>query len=153
MRYTKGIMESEVGSIGWTKELETGIDILDEQHHRYVDLLSDYFQKVAEHTRTEEKADQLTDSFDFLRQYAGEHFATEESIMKDAGYPDYLSHLEEHLHFLQHVGELYKDMKSKGFSPELSREVNYYTVEWFIEHILLADMKLVEFLKAKDWKM
>ena len=31
----------------------------------------------------------------------------------------------------------------------LSREVNYYIVEWFIQHILLSDMQLVEFLKIR----
>jgi hemerythrin len=47
-------------------------------------------------------------------------------------------------------------MKTKGFSPELAREVNYYTVEWFVEHIRVTDMKLVEFLNqlsAKDKKI
>lgn len=35
MPYTKGTTDSEVGNIGWTTELETGIDILDEQHRQY----------------------------------------------------------------------------------------------------------------------
>lgn len=35
MPYTKGMTESEVGNIGWTAELETGLDVLDEQHRRY----------------------------------------------------------------------------------------------------------------------
>jgi hemerythrin len=41
-------------------------------------------------------------------------------------------------------------MRTNGFSPELSREVHYYTVEWFIEHIRLTDMKLVKFLNQKS---
>lgn len=135
--------------LGWTTELETGIELLDEQHHRYVDLLNDYLKKVSEHSGTDEKTNRLTASFDSLRQYAKDHFVTEESIMKDEDYPDYLPHLEEHLYFLHHVDELYKKMKTQGFSPELSREVNFYTVEWFVEHILETDMKLVEFLNCK----
>jgi len=146
---TQSSGDVEVGCIGWTSELETGIDVLDEQHHRYVDLLGDYFEKVSRYKAVEEETDQLTAAFDFLRKYAEEHFATEESIMTEIEYPDYSSHLKEHVYFLNHVEALYNEMNTKGFSPELSREVNYYTVEWFIEHILLADMKLVNFMKVK----
>ena len=40
-------------------------------------------------------------------------------------------------------------MRKEGFSPDLAREVNYYTIEWFIEHIRVADLKLVEFINQK----
>jgi hemerythrin len=142
-------VKAEIGSIGWNKELETGIDLIDKQHRRYVSLLSDYFVKVSKYTETDEKIDQLTESFDFLRNYTEEHFATEESIMRDADYPDYYAHQDEHLYFLRHIGDLYHEMKTEGFSTGLSREVDFYTVEWFIEHILLADMRLVEFINNR----
>jgi hemerythrin len=151
--YNEEVVEPKGSNVVWTKELETGIDILDEQHRHYIDLLNDYCEKATEHTKTFKKTRQLMESFDFLRQYAKEHFSTEESIMTDAEYPDYESHLAEHLHFLKHVEALYQDMKANGFSPELSREVNYYTIEWFIDHILESDMQLVEFIKVKDLKL
>ncbi len=153
MPYSDSNVDSEVGSIAWTKELETGIDVLDEQHRRYIELLNDYIEKVTEYDRTPDiKVIQLTESLNFLREYAKEHFSAEESIMKDAEYPDFETHQEEHLHFLRRVGELSKDMDTKGFSPKLSREVNYYTIEWFIEHILASDMQLVEFLRLNAGK-
>ena len=153
MPYANDDVESEVNNIAWTADLETGIDVLDEQHHRYVDLLNDYIEKVIEYTKSAEKeAAHLSESLNFLRQYAEEHFATEDSIMKDADFPDFDIHQEEHSHFLKHVGDLCTELETKGFSPRLSREVNYYTIEWFIKHILVLDMQLVEFLKAKNWK-
>ncbi len=154
MADSKGTAGPEAGYVGWTEELETGIDILDDQHRRYIELLNEYIEKANEHTAgSEEEVTHLTESLDFLHQYADEHFSTEDSIMRETEYPEHETHKEEHLHFLKHVGDLCKDMETKGFSHELSREVNYYTIEWFIEHILVSDMKLVEFLKAKNWKM
>jgi hemerythrin len=50
---------------------------------------------------------------------------------------------------VQHVEELYTQLKSVGFTPELAREVNYYIIEWFVDHIRQADMELVEFLHTK----
>lgn len=150
MADTKGQADLEVDSVGWTKELETGVDVLDEQHRRYIELLNDYLKKAADNTKVpEDKVIQLTESLEFLHQYAEEHFSTEESIMKDEGYPGFETHQEEHLYFLRHVGELCKDLEKNGFSPKLSREVNYYIAEWFIQHILLLDMELVDFLKTR----
>jgi hemerythrin len=143
-------MESDIDIQGWTKDLETGIEVLDEQHHRYFDLLDNYFKKASEISTGPEEILDLAEKFNFLRQYAEEHFDTEDTIMKNAKFPDYERHHDEHLHFLEHVNELYENMKTKGFSPELAREVNYYTVEWFIEHIRVTDMKLVEFLNQQS---
>lgn len=146
-------VESEVSNIAWSPDLETGIPILDEQHHRYVDLLNDYIEKVIEYARSPEKeAAHLIESLVFLRQYAKEHFATEDAIMEASGFPDMAPHKEEHDNFLKHVGKLCEELDTHGFSPKLSREVNYYTVEWFIKHILVLDMQLVEYLKAQNWK-
>ena len=69
--------------------------------------------------------------------------------MKESAYPDFKMHHKEHQYFLKHVEDLYNDMRANGYSPELAREVRYYTVEWFIEHIRLTDMKLVDFLKQR----
>jgi len=147
-------MGSGISEIGWTRKLETGIDVLDAQHRQYFELLSNYLEKSAKASTDATSADtgqilELAETFNFLRQYAIEHFSTEEEVMEKAAYPDYDSHHEEHLYFSKHVEELYNNMRTNGYSPELAREVRYYTVEWFIEHIRLTDMKLVAFLKQK----
>ena len=145
-----GQTSSEVDGIGWTKELETGIAILDEQHRRYIKLLNDYLAQATDNTMaTEVKIIRLTESLSFLRQFAKEHFLTEDTIMKDAEYPDLEEHQEEHSFFLSHVEQLCKNLETNGFTPKLSREVNYYIVKWFIEHILVLDMQLVDYLKIK----
>ena len=150
MKDSKGQVDSEVDSVGWNTELETGIDVLDGQHRRYVELLNNYIERANENITTyEQKNVRLTESLVFLREYAEEHFSTEESIMRDAEFPGYEEHVEEHVYFLRHVGELCNDLETKGFSPGLFREVNYYTIEWFIQHILLLDMQLADFLKAR----
>lgn len=164
MRYNTNLIETELGSfqtyteeaeeprggyVAWTQELETGNDVLDEQHRRYIDLLNEYLIEASELVNSDEKDSRLAESFDFLRQYAEEHFSSEESIMVDSEFPDYASHKEEHLYFLRHVEDLYKEMQAVGYSPKLGREVNFYAIEWFIDHILGSDMQLVAFLKIK----
>lgn len=142
-------MESELTQIGWSDDLETGIDVLDAQHHRYFDLLDNYLVKTTEKSTTPEQILDLAETFNFLRKYAEEHFSTEESIMEKTDYPEFGLHQEEHAYFLHHVQRLYECLKKEGFSPDLAREVHYYTVEWFIEHINLTDVKLVNFLNKQ----
>lgn len=143
-------MSSQIDNVEWTADLESGIDVLDAQHRKYFNLLNDFLRKASESSSTPEKVLDLAKTFDFLRQYAVEHFSTEQQIMERAEYPDAELHEEEHLYFLNHVGELYRQLKTKGYSSTLAREVNYYTIEWFITHIRLTDMKLVEFLKEES---
>jgi hemerythrin len=148
-----GAMHNEFVEINWTKDLETGIDVLDEQHHKYIDLLSNYFAKAAKVAKTStntEKVLDLAETLNFLRDYAKEHFSTEEAVMKEAVYMDYEQHKKEHLYFLKHVEELYNEMKTEGYSLQLALEVDYYTAEWFVAHIRSSDMKLVQFLDKKS---
>ncbi|MFC1720074.1 bacteriohemerythrin [Pseudomonadota bacterium] len=146
-------MNTEFIEITWTKDLETGIDVLDAQHHRYFDLLSKYIAKaakVAKKTSDIRKVLDLAETLNFLREYAQEHFSTEEAVMKEAAYTDFEQHKEEHRYFLKHVDELYNEMKTAGYSVRLAAEVEYYTAEWFVAHIRSVDMKLVQFLREKS---
>ena len=142
-------MTSEVGSVEWSTDLETGIGVVDGQHRQYFNLLNDYLKKATENVSGSERTFDLLEKFKFLYEYADEHFSTEEAIMKKAGYPDYESHREEHLHFLKHVEDLYSQMKTNGINSSLGREVNYYIIEWFVEHIRFTDKKMATFLKEK----
>ena len=142
-------MTSEVARIEWSIDLETGIGVVDQQHRQYFNLLNGYLEKATEKFSSSEQVFDLLEKFKFLYEYAEEHFSTEEAIMTKAGFPDYESHREEHLYFLKHVEDLYSQMKTGGFSPSLRSEVNYYIIEWFVEHIRLTDKKLAAFLKGK----
>lgn len=136
----------------WTDELEAGIENLDRQHKKYFDLLGDYLARAAMISSESDEISELAETLDFLKSYAAEHFSDEEQVMEEVDYPKIDEHRKEHQHFLRHVGELHYSMQEDGFSPSLAREVRYYTVEWFIEHIRLTDMEFVDYLKKASEK-
>ena len=140
-------LATEVEETGWSQKIETGVKVLDDQHRQYFSLVNDYLATAAKATTNDDRHSELVERLNFLRRYAIEHFDTEQKIMKDAGYQDYQQHLEEHKYFLMHVGALYKQTCNEEQSDKLTREVYYYTLEWFIGHIQFTDMKMVEFLK------
>lgn len=134
----------------WTADLETGNDVLDAQHKRYLELVNNYLEKAAKSTEGFDQVAELAEKLSFLHDYALEHFATEEEIMRKQGYPGYESHRKQHQHFSRNVKELKRRLKIYGFAPALAREVNYYTIEWFMDHIRVSDMEVVDFLKQKS---
>jgi hemerythrin len=139
-------LATEIKETGWTKKIETGVDILDSQHRQYFRFVNDYLTTAAKVTTNEDKNSELVKRLDFLRLYAIEHFATEQKIMQDAVYEGYQRHLEEHMYFLKHVEDLYEQVSNEGNNDRLTRELHFYTLEWFISHIQFTDMKMVAFL-------
>ncbi len=151
-----GTLKDDLGTAieetGWTDGIETGEDVLDGQHRKYFNFVNDYLGTAT--TRNYERQDHdLVDRMDFLIGYAMEHFATEQKIMKQAGYPRFQEHFEEHMYFLKHVESLRKAIKEVGNNDGLTREVRFYTLEWFVQHILSSDMKMVEFLKQTSTRV
>jgi hemerythrin len=140
------VMVTLINKVEWDTSLETGIEVVDEQHRQYFVLLNNYLEKASESPLDGDEFFDLLEKLDFLRQYAREHFATEELLMQEAGFPGYDTHRWEHQYFEHHVGELCEKLKADGFSLELAHDVNYYIIEWFVEHIRQVDMELVGFL-------
>ena len=145
--HSRADLATEIEETGWTQKIETGVEVLDDQHRQYFDLVNDYLATAARVTTNDDRNSELVERLDFLRRYATEHFATEQKIMKDAEYQHYQQHFEEHQYFLKHVGALHEQTCNEGNNDKITREVYYYTLEWFIGHIRFTDMKMVEFLK------
>lgn len=138
----------ELGETGWSDAIETGFAVLDEQHRRYFSLVNECLAMTGDtHDSRQINPAKLTERLGFLRRYAVEHFATEQRIMQESGYPDYQAHFKEHMSFLNNIGVLDKQLREHGFSDKLARELQFHALEWFIQHIQVTDMKLVEYLK------
>ena len=145
--YSISDLATEIEETGWSQKIETGVQVLDDQHRQYFSLVNDYLATAAKATTNGNRHTELVERLNFLCRYALEHLETEQKIMKDAGYQGYQHHLKEHEYFLMHVGALYKQTCNEELSDKLTREVYYYTLEWFAGHIQFTDMKMVEFLK------
>lgn len=133
-----------VANTGWSSDMESGIDELDREHRLYFDFVNDLLISA---TRPGYTRQGLIDTIDFLIRHAMEHFATEQKVMKQTGYDDYQQHCREHLYFLNTVGSLRKRVSSEGNHDSLMREVRFFALEWFVDHVRSSDMKFIEFLK------
>ena len=143
-------LATEIEETGWTQRIETGIGVLDDQHRRYFSLVNDCLSVAGSaSSRKQVSPEKVSERLRFVRRYAVEHFATEQRIMKEANYPGFQAHFDEHMYFLQRVGDLDKQLREDGFSSKLARELQFQILEWFIRHIQTEDMDVASFLNQE----
>jgi hemerythrin len=124
----------------WTKELESGIPIIDTQHKRIVEFIN----KLDEACRTGNIED--TDLvMEGLLNYTITHFEFEESLQEKAGYPYLKAHRRIHEVFMKRISEIRASAtKGKNVAPELLHLLK----GWLGSHIKSEDRDYVESVKA-----
>jgi diguanylate cyclase (GGDEF)-like protein/hemerythrin-like metal-binding protein len=123
----------------WNENFETGLEDVDSQHHRLVDLINDFGNRASENVV--DKAD-LQTLFDELAGYAHFHFADEEALMEKAGMD--LRHIERHRQshqqFLEEVRAIFTSVTPD--QPEGFRQLMSFLINWLVFHILGTDKNM-----------
>ncbi len=124
----------------WDGSLNVGITQVDNQHERLFALVNAYFAVMRNAEAGTIIADTITELFD----YATEHFALEEKMLQDHGYPQLAEHRAEHAYYLGKIAS-YQVMLREGIGSVEGRAI---TVElwkfmkgWLVEHIMTRDME------------
>lgn len=111
----------------WQEDLNTGIEVIDQQHRRIVEMLNHLYsaQKNRERTVVAEVIDELID-------YTLSHFAFEEELMEEAGYPFCAAHKRVHEVFGKRVSE-YRLRLEAG--EDITDELRTMLSRWLFNHI------------------
>ena len=131
-------------AVTWNTRYNTGIQLIDEQHQelfRIVDRLRRQVQDGAERGGVEALLEELV-------ACSERHFATEETIMGQFGYPDLAQHVSEHATMLTSLHEL-RD-KFQENQQVLALMVPTFMEGWLKHHISDGDFGFVSFLKARN---
>lgn len=119
----------------WGPELELGIDVIDSQHRRIVDYINQLHDaKIKDdHGRIGEVLDELVD-------YTLTHFAFEESMMAQGGYPLTEPHKQVHDRFTQQIHR-YREQHQSG--ADVANELLGALRVWLTNHIQRDDRDYV----------
>ena len=117
--------------IQWTDDLNTDIQVIDSQHHRIVDYINTLDDIKDTHDR-----DQVEKVLNELVDYTLSHFAFEESLMEDAGYPFINGHKRVHELFVKRVGDFQQRFK---MGEDIAEELLAVLKSWLINHIRSDD--------------
>ena len=127
--------------IQWSPTLETGIDVIDQQHKRIVDYINAL--RIAQ-----VKGDRgaVAKTIDDVIDYTQSHFGFEEALMEDAGYPLLNAHKRVHELFIRRVAVLHQRFKS---GEDIAQDLHNVLARWLITHIQTEDRHYVGAVKEK----
>jgi hemerythrin len=132
-------MDLEIAGIrGLPPELRLGRQDLDHQH-------AGMFERLASLSKPGSLDETRGVVFDLLR-YTREHFLAEEMFMEGIGYPALVDHRELHDNLLKELVRLAS--RNLGV-PDAQRDFQVFVQKWLVEHIQMADRKIVAFLEAR----
>ena len=121
----------------WDDSLSVGIDIIDGQHRRIIDYINELYSAKAH--KDQERVTQVLMG---LVDYTHTHFAFEEELMKQAGYPLSESHKKVHDAFVQHITK-YVEQHEAG--KDITRKLLADLQIWLTNHIKNDDRDYAPF--------
>ena len=131
--------------IQWSDAYSVGYATIDEQHKELIAIMNEVSQMIEEHDLSYFN---IVEIITRLEDYIKLHFEYEESLMLKYDYTDIEAHASQHNHLR------YKVFNTTIF--EINTPQDFYTdtlaelTDWLMNHILLSDKKLADFIKAKQ---
>lgn len=133
----------------WSDDYCVGVEEIDAQHRDLVDLLHRLSVAIREH-RGSAVARQCLDE---LVDYTATHFAEEEKLMVESGYPDYPAHRQIHIALVDHVKDLQRKLDSG--QAAITFELLHFLRVWLMRHINEVDRRFgayyAEAEKHNEW--
>lgn len=119
--------------------------MIDEQHEslfRYVNALG----CLLDGSVSEETGPTFEEIFAAILRYAEIHFRTEEEVMREVSFPDYIDHKRMHERFQAIMAEYNRQFRV----GELSRHALYNLLrDWLSNHVCGSDQALKQYIKGR----
>lgn len=123
----------------WTRDLESGLPVIDEQHKRIVEFINELHD--ASQTGNIDETNHVMEG---LLNYTVTHFEFEEDLQEKAGYPFLKAHQRIHEIFMKKVAEI-RARSNKG--EDVAQELLKLLKGWLASHIKGEDRDYVEAVK------
>ena len=132
--------------VEWKDDYSVGIDSIDQQHKKLLNLINQLQTAVDYSTGDEFEREAL----DELVDYTKTHFTYEEGLMRDNDYPDYEPHKAQHEKMFKKVGEVLAEYEQD--QDTAMANAAEYLKDWLINHINGTDKEYSSYLIGKGVK-
>jgi hemerythrin len=126
-------------ALTWQDELSVGIAGMDQHHRAFLDLLA---------RLNEASPMEFADLFQQFLDHLAEHFAYEEGLMEQHGFPALKDHRGEHLRVLAEAREMGRSL-ARGGTSLIRHFVRSRVPEWFLLHRNTMDLATAAFLRER----
>lgn len=132
-------------AIKWNDSYKIGVGKIDTQHKQLFDTM-EHLSELAKVGKAREEA---IETIKFLEKYVKVHFADEERIQQEVGYPDRARHKQLHNAFTKVVHDLTQKAQVEGASYSVFMEAANAVNTWLITHIKSEDTKIAQYIEQK----
>ncbi|WOJ92251.1 bacteriohemerythrin [Congregibacter variabilis] len=131
-------------SFHWDAAFVTGLNEVDEQHHKLVDLINELGDAISADSADDAEVSSIIQQLFSYSQY---HFAEEERMMRAANVDQrhQVAHLSRHKNFLEEVQYIHANMTTDANAASHLLE---FLTHWLAYHILGSDQNLARQVKA-----
>ncbi len=133
--------------IEWTAELSVGIDSIDEQHKKLVNMIN----ALNDAMLTGSSNELLGKIFTGLANYTQKHFTYEENMFAEYGYTGSKEHKRQHTELIAQVVTL-KGKFVDNPQGTINADLMQFLKRWLTNHIMRTDKDYSEFLLSKGVK-
>ena len=128
-------------TLRWDQSYSVNVAELDLQHERLFRTVAELERAVAMGSA----GSVINGILDKVVSYTIEHFATEEALMQEHGFPDLAAHCHEHNLLSQNLTQF--NLSSMAGRPGVPAALLDFLQTWLREHILKSDKQYGEFLQ------
>lgn len=129
----------------FTKDLETGNATIDSEHRELIAAINSLLEACS----SGKGRTQIAQTAKFLSDYTTRHFAHEEQLQKQSGYPDFTNHHQYHESFKKLVSDTVKELDEQGPTIVMVGKLNTSLAGWLVNHIKREDAKVAAHIKSK----
>jgi hemerythrin-like metal-binding protein len=131
--------------MAWSPYFETGLEVVDAQHHALVDMINQAAPHLALNDDIAKRA--VGPLLDNLTKYAAVHFRDEEHLMAQKKLSrDYLKHHHQaHLAFVNELTQMRKQYEHEGSLS--GSDLLRFLTSWLSFHILMEDQRMSHQIK------
>lgn len=130
-------------ALNFPEELKIGVQEVDDQHRSLYAQINRLHDAMRSH-----QLEQVAETLEFMARYASEHFAAEERLMIEAGYPGFPDHLARHGQFKTDLKRWRERFAREGATASLVVDLSSWFTAWLRDHIRHVDAKMAAFLRT-----
>jgi len=130
----------------WNDDMLIGVEKIDEQHQSLVKAL-DELHEACESNRGR---DYIHKTLLFIANYTKEHFADEEKIQEEYGFPEMRMHKKQHDDFVTTATKLILEYVTVKSPDEFAMKICVILIDWVSNHIYTEDKKIGEYIRNKN---
>ncbi|MEG3617926.1 hemerythrin family protein [Magnetovibrio sp. PR-2] len=135
-----------IQTLEWSDKFSVDIVSIDEQHKELIDLSQELLNVLS--TDDVPLSEKQT-AFKALVDHALDHFAYEERVMHNIGYPDLDAHILEHNDLRKEIDAIASDVLDGKGIEDWKGLVSMVQV-WVLRHIMHTDMGIRDFIRRED---